>query len=94
MCFDSASNFLSPTVSLTLCFLLSWNKCPDDPPPFSSPGPWAPDPWRSGSGPRDPDRLREEPAVAGGSGSGRVNQCFPIGADMHFTRRDSPQPAN
>ena len=28
------------------------------------------------------------------AGRGRVNQCFPIRADMHFTRRDSPQPAN
>jgi hypothetical protein len=44
-------------------------------------------------GPRDTCKLKEERVVGGGC-SGRVNQCFPIWADMHFTRRDSPQPAN
>lgn len=97
LCFHSVSNFLSPTFSLTLCFCLSLNKSSDGaPPPFHFPPPdqgllilVSPCP-----GPRDPGRLREEPAVAAGSGPGRVNQCFPIRADMHFTRRDSPQPAN
>lgn len=36
-------------------------------------------------------RSRQWQEVAG---PGRVNQCFPIRTDMHFTRRDSPQPVN
>lgn len=71
--FESVSNFLPPMIALILCFLLSLNKSPDgSPPPFHfllpdqrclilvslCPGPW------------DPGRLKEEQAVAGGSGQG------------------------
>lgn len=101
--FESVSNFLSLTISLILCCPLSLNRSPDllhcSSPlifhfPFPDQGrliPVSPCP-----GPRDPGRR-----AAGRSrrwreaaGRGRVNQCFPIRADMHFTPRDSPQPAN
>lgn len=97
--FESVSNFLSLTISLILCCPLSLNRSPAGSPllfhfPFPDQGrliPVSPCP-----GPRDPGRR-----AAGRSGRwreaagrGRVNQCFPIRADMHFTPRDSPQPAN
>lgn len=91
------ATFCHPQCLWLFCFLLSLNKSPSGLPlPFHFPllgqgclilvSP-CPRPWDRG-------RLREEPAVVGGGRSGWVNQCFPIRADMHFTRRDSPQPAN
>lgn len=97
---ESVSNFLSPPSSLTLCFLLSLHKSPDvSPPAFHGPLPGQGLLVRVSPRPaRRPQQARRQPAVAvavaEAAGPGRVNQCFPIRADMHFTRRDSPQPAN
>lgn len=99
---ESVSNFLSPTSSLTFAFssvCTSLRMAFHRPSMVLSRGQGllirvSPRPARR------PQQAGQEPAVAvavavaEAAGPGRVNQCFPIRADMHFTRRDSPQPAN